>query len=1053
MNNGLHNHQTGASIAPHASRWMWRVVPMALLLVLGATTGGGCSCEDEEGSIVTPEAPELLVSPDSITFSAASIGNPETRTINISNNGEGTLSELSFRLEQGGQAFSIAPPAETVIPSGGSLTANVTYEPDDEFADQGTLYITGSNGQSAEVSLSSLAPRRELQCIPSTITINAGEIGETVSMDVEVSNIGSLPATVTDLNIALGTDFVITDNGGLPSPLNPNDSTTVEITFNAATGGISEDTLRIVVEEDAQIFECPIRGLTALPVIEFNPRRIDFGTIPVGDTVTAPVTIQNEGSSELKISGLDFLRGTSEDFGIVTPLTEEIVIVPGETFDIELSYTASSTTANGNAVVISNDPSQPQATIPLLGRPSRPDLVTSPPAINFGNVGQGVEVHRTLTLFNDGAETLDISSMRIDGTPEFSITPLPSFPPSTDQSGLLAPGEEVELEINYEPVDLGSDLATINIRSNDPDNEITQVPLTATGLAEAVCRVRIRPDPVNFGLVTRGSERIINAQVTNVGTGPCAFGNASASGILNDAFSVGDISHNNGEEFGPGESVSVGVVYNPTSFDINNGQLAINVTDALTSNQVYCNAGERCQNNPGDFACTFDPPPCGVDLQGFAGISDIAVIPGSLEFGLVTLGCASQTRTVTVYNTGRADLTISSIELETQGCENFELRALPVTPATIQADTPISFQVIYEPSELGEDFCNVVIDSDASEGESLLRIPMSGEGTNLSSQTDIFEQVSGRKVDVLFAIDGSGSMSEEQDNVARNLGDFLSTAELLDNDFQIAVVHLDLDETKELDGRDYAAGEMMGNPPFLTRAQPNYLAEFQRRVRMGASGGNTEAGLEAARKALSDPYITQTNVSCSNDSACSEPYEVCRNNVCSGANGGFIREDASLEIIMISDEEDQSTATPEFYVDFFRSIKGFRNDALMHVSSIVGADPRSNTPGTCESSNGSADPGRRYATVSSATGGTVGSICNSDFGSYLQNIGNRAFGLRVEFFLSRAAEPATVEVRVNGQVVNTGWTYDSATNSVIFDRTATPQPGDTITVDYEARCF
>ncbi|MEL6181296.1 MAG: hypothetical protein AAFS10_20230, partial [Myxococcota bacterium] len=113
----------------------------------------------------------------------------------------------------------------------------------------------------------------------------------------------------------------------------------------------------------------------------------------------------------------------------------------------------------------------------------------------------------------------------------------------------------------------------------------------------------------------------------------------------------------------------------------------------------------------------------------------------------------------------------------------------------------------------------------------------------------------------------------------------------------------------------------------------------------------------------------------------------------------------------------------------------------------------SNTPADCTSGNGDAAAGRRYDTVAQSTGGTTGSICAADFGGYLQNIGNRAFGLRREFFLSRAAEPATVQVRVNGANQTTGWTYDETTNSIIFERTTVPMAGALIEVEYEARCF
>jgi len=245
----------------------------------------------------------------------------------------------------------------------------------------------------------------------------------------------------------------------------------------------------------------------------------------------------------------------------------------------------------------------------------------------------------------------------------------------------------------------------------------------------------------------------------------------------------------------------------------------------------------------------------------------------------------------------------------------------------------------------------------------------------------------------------------------------------------------------------------MGQPSFLTPNDNNHGQELSSRVRMGANGGTREAGLEAAYAALSDPYITIEGSACNSNADCAEPYGYCTDRVCGGRNAGFLREEASLETVMLSDEEDQSTATPDFYTDFFRSIKGFRNDALLHVSTIIGADINSNTPGDCMTGNGSADAGRRYGTVANATGGTIGSICASNFSSFLQNIGNRAFGLRREFFLSRAAEPATVEVRVNGQRQTVGWVYDETTNSVVFDRDNTPEPGNEIEVEYEARCF
>jgi hypothetical protein len=1032
---------------------------LALVTLWAASSGGGCSCEDAAGGgdqLRVGANPILEVQPGALNFSSATPDNPETQTLTLTNIGEGDLKLLDVRLEQLGSTFTFDGPPTDTLPSERQTEITVTYTPDDDIADSGTLIIEGSNNQRAAIPLNAIAPRRQLQCIPDPISFNGVELGQTDTLSVRLQNIGNLPLTLQSASLEFGRVFSITQEPDA-GVLDPEDSVQLELAFSPEFGGREDDTLRIVIEESPGLFECRVQGVTPLPTIALSPNRIDFGNVPVGQTVTETVTVSNTGEAPLRIEAIDFLRDSSEDFDVASDLQYPVEVLSGSSVEVEFSYTASNDTATGTAVFLSNDPTQPQAALPLLGRPSKPDLVVSPTALNFGEVGQGISVTRNLSLFNNGSEPLEVSSLTIDGNPEFTITADPAFPPSTGGgAATMAPQQEVILQLRYTPTDLGSDLATLLVRSNDPEDPTTRVPLTAIGGAQAKCRIRVRPDPLNFGLVTRGSTKVVAAQVSNVGTGFCRFDEATAAGNLNTFYRLDATSVPRGGTFGPGEVLTVGVAYNPLSINfVDNGLLGLRITDPIDNTTLTNTLGDQCQQGTNPLACGFGNNnflPFLVPLQGFSGVSDIAVIPGSIDFGLVTLGCSSQTSTITIYNTGVAELQVSNIALDAAGCDEFQLRAIPPLPANIRPEAPVTFQVIYTPTSLGRDFCNILITSNASESEPLLRVPVEGEGTNLSRQIDTFEQVSGRKVDVLFAIDASGSMSEEQDNVASNLQSFLATAQLLNNDFHIAVIQLDLGESKRYGGREYEAGQMIGVPAYMTPNTPNYSSELAARVRLGADGGVQEAGLEAARQALSDPYITQTSQACRADAECDAPYDRCVNGTCGGANAGFLRDDASLEIIMLSDEEDQSSATPEFYTDFFRSIKGFRNDSLLNISVIVGADSAGN-PGTCSSSDGDAEGGRRYAAVSDATGGTVGSICANDFGPYLQNIGNRAFGLRVEFFLSRAAEPATVQVRVNDQPRNTGWTYDPNTNSVVFDRASVPQPGDEIEVEYEARCF
>ena len=419
------------------------------------------------------------------------------------------------------------------------------------------------------------------------------------------------------------------------------------------------------------------------------------------------------------------------------------------------------------------------------------------------------------------------------------------------------------------------------------------------------------------------------------------------------------------------------------------------------------------------------------------------MLPGELDFGLVTLGCLSQTMMVTVYNTGVAEYSLEDVTLRGCGPE-FEIVDRPPLPAVVVPARPAPIQVRYAPQNIGPDACELVLSSDAQNAEELT-VPLRGEGTRFSDQTDEFVQSSGQEVDVLFVVDNSGSMSDEQDNLAANMDRFTDAAELWNNDYQLGVVNTELGGDAIFGGNNASPdrGKLLGNPRIVTADHPR--ERFENNVRVGDDGaGAQESGLEAARLALSSERLHEEP-----RGACDQCVdgEECVNGGCVGFNRGFLRDNAALELVFLSDEEDQSPARVSFYIDFFKSIKGFRNDGLIHASAIVG--PR----GGCQSNFGSADAGDRYIDVVDATGGTFHSICVQDYGPALNAIGDRAFGLRVQFFLSRVPDPGTIVVTVQGAPRDRGWDYDEDSNSVIFDAGSVPQPGEHVVIDYTAFCF
>jgi hypothetical protein len=183
---------------------------------------------------------------------------------------------------------------------------------------------------------------------------------------------------------------------------------------------------------------------------------------------------------------------------------------------------------------------------------------------------------------------------------------------------------------------------------------------------------------------------------------------------------------------------------------------------------------------------------------------------------------------------------------------------------------------------------------------------------------------------------------------------------------------------------------------------------------VGLAGGELEQGLRAARQALSSPLI-----------------EV--------ENAGFLRPEASLGIVYVSDEDDQSPGPVADYGDFLSAI---RAPPFLRVNAIVG-----DVPGGCPT----AGPGARYRSLVELIGGASASICAGDWDQTLIALAAGGFGFRTRFPLSGAPVESTIEVRVDGALLSPEfWEYREA--AIVFLPAAVPEAGSTISVTYTPGC-
>ncbi len=271
-----------------------------------------------------------------------------------------------------------------------------------------------------------------------------------------------------------------------------------------------------------------------------------------------------------------------------------------------------------------------------------------------------------------------------------------------------------------------------------------------------------------------------------------------------------------------------------------------------------------------------------------------------------------------------------------------------------------------------------------------------GPGTDLPGD----EPESGpcNQMDILFVIDNSGSMGEEQDNLAANFPDFIdvvntyqtSAGELLDYRIAVTTTGRDVDyklagiqlpppfpqvppqEVSE-QGDDGAMLQKCGmNKRWLARGDSDVSGTFSCVADVGTSGPSLEMPLYATELALGDRMDD-------------------------GTNEGFLRDEALLAIVILTDEDDCSRRDNNFTIENDACTSGDPNVAkpsefVSFLDDVAGARGRWATaviagpgPGECTSDFGTAYEASRLRDFVNQTGETAvfSSICDGDLSSAL----------------------------------------------------------------------
>tara|TARA_B100001248_G_scaffold258450_1_gene242601 strand:- start:445 stop:1425 length:981 start_codon:yes stop_codon:yes gene_type:complete len=145
----------------------------------------------------------------------------------------------------------------------------------------------------------------------------------------------------------------------------------------------------------------------------------------------------------------------------------------------------------------------------------------------------------------------------------------------------------------------------------------------------------------------------------------------------------------------------------------------------------------------------------------------------------------------------------------------------------------------------------------------------------------------------------------------------------------------------------------------------------------------------------------------------------------------WMRNDAALLVVFVTDEDDQSGATmlnPYPVSDFTNWLSGFRS--TFHVTSIVHLPPAES-----QCNNNTTAVGDRYIDATNFFGGTVVDICTSDWSAGITEASLTVEPYEYYQLTKRVKYPQYLQVFYNGSPAHPDeWRFDSVTNTIWFNQ-------------------
>jgi hypothetical protein len=291
-------------------------------------------------------------------FGAVAVGATAAATVTVTAARPVTISAVSTAAP-----FGATPPTLPVsLTTGQTLSVPVRFTPTVAGGATGSLSFATDSGVVA-LDLHGTGTRPGLGATPATLAFGTVPTGAHKTISVSIVNTGTSAVTISGFT-APGAPFTATGFPAAGSTIAAGASVAVSVTYTPTVAG--DQTGALSVASSAGSVTVPITGtaVTGASHLTITPDPVDFGSVPVGQTVTRTFDIANTGNIILTLTKAAPPVGA---FNTTTPVSEGQQLSPGDVIHQTVTFTPTTTGAQSAVYSITGDDGQGAVAVALTG--------------------------------------------------------------------------------------------------------------------------------------------------------------------------------------------------------------------------------------------------------------------------------------------------------------------------------------------------------------------------------------------------------------------------------------------------------------------------------------------------------------------------------------------------------------------------------------------------------------------------------------------------------------------------------------------------------------